>query len=89
MRNYPPASDGCSVPNLFRPLLPQENDLERLACDVHDQTYHGLDPWVEDRATADSALYDGLVGAGMPGWKAWVYWAGVRIGGAWHWEAKT
>ena len=80
-----PGTDGCSVPSVFRPLLPAENDDERMVCDLHDELYHGDDPKV-DRAAADRRLYENLVAVGMPKWKATLYWFGVRIGGWAHWK---
>lgn len=38
-----------------------------------------------DRATADWVLKEAALSEGVPAWRCWLLWAGVRIGGASHW----
>lgn len=78
-------TDGCSVPDPLRPILPEEPPAERAACDEHDIHYQAHDL---TRAEADAKLYEGLVAAGMSRPKAWAYWVAVRIFGGSHWSPK-
>jgi len=55
---------------------------------LHDWLYtagpKGKHP-VPDRETADALLQEAALAEGMPAWRAWMLWAGVRLGGASHW----
>lgn len=35
-----------------------------------------------DRATADAVFREAIIAGGEPTWRAWLMWAGVRIGGS-------
>jgi hypothetical protein len=51
---------------------------------VHDFIYstHPV-----DRATADAVLKEASLLTGVPKWRAWLMWAGVRVGGGGsHWN---
>ena len=49
------------------------------AATVHDWLYeHGS----LSRKQADAVLYRGLRAEGVARWRAWLFWAGVRLGGA-------
>lgn len=37
------------------------------------------------RAVADSVLREASAVTGVPGWRRWIMWAGVRLGGGSHW----
>lgn len=55
---------------------------------LHDWLYtatNGKHP-VRDRATADAILQEAALCEGVPKWRAFMLWAGVRIGGASHWD---
>jgi hypothetical protein len=56
---------------------------------LHDFLYtkgpSGKHP-VPDRATADAVLKEAALATGVPAWRAWLLWAGVRLGGASHWD---
>jgi len=55
---------------------------------LHDWLYtatKGKHP-VRDRSTADAILKEAALCEGVPKWRAWMLWAGVRIGGASHWD---
>lgn len=77
-------SDGCSVPKLLRRLLPwvlaPETEAERDACVCHDEDYY-YGGSRRDREIADEKFWRRLRQAGMPQWKADLYWGAVRIGG--------
>lgn len=51
---------------------------------VHDWVYccH-----VVPRAVADNVFHEALLLLGVPRWRAWLMWAGVRIGGSGPWDA--
>lgn len=77
-------SDYASVPRA--PLVYWLcGDTSTMASVVHDAiyTYH----WV-DRATADAVLKEASAVTGVPAWRRWIMWAGVRIGGGSHWNPK-
>jgi hypothetical protein len=39
------------------------------------------------RAIADAVLREASAVTGVPKWRRWLMWAGVRIGGGSHWES--
>jgi hypothetical protein len=51
------------------------------AATVHDWLYLGGQV---SRKEADAVLYRALRAEGVARWRAWLFWAGVRIGGAKH-----
>ena len=54
------------------------------AATVHDWLYeHGT----LSRKQADAVLYRALRAEGVARWRAWLFWAGVRIGAAKHYTA--
>lgn len=40
------------------------------------------------RAMADAVLREASALTGVPGWRRWIMWAGVRLGGGSHWVEK-
>lgn len=50
---------------------------------VHDYLYS---THLVDRKTADAVLKEASGVTGVPAWRRWLMWAGVRIGGASHWQ---
>ncbi len=50
---------------------------------LHDWLYHTKQV---SRATADLIFHEAMIVGGTPGWKAWLMYKGVRIGGylSWH-----
>lgn len=50
---------------------------------VHDYLYS---THLVDRATADAVLREASAVTGVPAWRRWLMWAGVRVGGASHWD---
>lgn len=51
----------------------------RSAAVVHDWLYTA--PALVSRADADAVLREACIAVGVPAWRAWGVWAGVRIGG--------
>lgn len=51
---------------------------------IHDWLYTTHEV---DRATADAVFREAILAGGDPSWRAWLMWAGVRIGGARPYEA--
>ena len=51
------------------------------AATIHDWLYFGGQV---SRKEADAVLYRALRAEGLARWRAWLFWAGVRIGGAKH-----
>lgn len=47
---------------------------------IHDWLYTA--PAQCSRAEADAVLREACIAVGVPAWRAWGVWAGVRIGGA-------
>jgi hypothetical protein len=58
-------------------------DTSTLASVVHDWLYT-IHPVRRD--VADAVLKEASLLTGVPKWRAWLMWAGVRVGGAGHWE---
>jgi hypothetical protein len=77
-------TDLASVPRApFAYLL--AGGIGHAAAVIHDWLYccHRL-----TRARADAVFYEALLALGVPRWRAWLMWAGVRIGGAHPWRAS-
>jgi hypothetical protein len=81
-------TDFASVPRLPLAFMLVGDTANRAAV-LHDWLYttrkDGRHP-VPDRATADALLKEAALATGAPAWRAWMLWAGVRIGGASHWD---
>lgn len=76
-------TDFASVPRLPVTFL-LAGDCGHAAAVIHDFLYttHQV-----SRATADAVFREALRAGGEPGWRAWLMWAGVRIGGSRPYEA--
>lgn len=75
-------TDLASVPRI--PLVYDLcGDTASLAAIVHDYLYS---THLVDRATADAVLREASAVTGVPTWRRWLMWAGVRLGGASHWD---
>lgn len=58
-------------------------DSAHAASAVHDFLY--TPPHQVARDIADAVLKEASEVSGVPDWRAWLMWAGVRVGGASHW----
>lgn len=77
-------TDFASVPRI--PLIYEATgDSAHMGAVIHDYLYT-LVPHPTDRAMADLVLREAAIVSGVPGWRAWMIWIGVRIGGASHWN---
>jgi Protein of unknown function (DUF1353) len=78
-------TDFASVPRI--PLVYElTGDTAHPAAVVHDYLYAGKDGKHEvTRAVADAVLREAAIVSGVPAWRAWMMWAGVRVGGGSHW----
>jgi hypothetical protein len=77
-------TDFASVPRLpFVFLL--AGDCADEAAVIHDYLYSSR---MLPRATADAVLREASEVMGVPAWRRWMMWAGVRIGGASHYDPK-
>lgn len=75
-------TDLASVPRL--PLVYWlTGDTSSAAATVHDYLYSTR---LTTRKMADSVLKEASQATGVPGWRRWLMWAGVRIGGASHYD---
>lgn len=79
-------TDFASVPRI--PIaFDLTGDSAHEAAVVHDFLYTGKDGVHEvTRSVADSVLREASIVSGVPAWRAWMMWAGVRLGGASHWR---
>lgn len=75
-------TDLASVPRLPLVYL-LAGDCAREAAVVHDWLYS---THLVDRATADAVLREASAVTGVPAWRRWLMWMGVRAGGASHWD---
>ena len=75
-------TDFASVPGwvLLPCIVPRDGRI-RWAAVVHDWIYRGHEWRRFTRAQADRILYDAAIECGLPRWRAWVAWDGVRLGG--------
>jgi len=72
-------TDLASIPQIFRSLIPQLGKHMRAAV-AHDFIYSGsVRDWT--RAEADRLFLDAMVACKVPGWKRWLMYLGVRVGG--------
>lgn len=79
-------SDGASVPRLFwRLVFPPTDTTALRAAVIHDWIYR-THPAGWTRAAADDLFYDLLIEDGVPRWRAWLAWSGVRLGGGSAWK---
>jgi hypothetical protein len=77
-------TDLASVPRI--PLVYDLcGDTASLAAIVHDYLYS---THLVDRATADAVLREASAVTGVPAWRRWLMWAGVRLGGGSHWDPE-
>lgn len=76
-------TDFASIPQALRNLpIFDVNGVSRRPAILHDYLYHrGGESW--DRLRADNLLRVALRAEGMSAAAAWLYYAGVRIGGRW------
>jgi hypothetical protein len=77
-------TDLASVPRLPLVFL-LAGDCAREAAVVHDYLYSTHEV---DRATADAVLLEASAATGVPWWRRQLMWAGVRLGGAGHWDPE-
>lgn len=75
-------TDLASVPRLPIVYL-LTGDTSAAAAVVHDWLYSSH---VVPRDMADAVLREASQASGVPGWRRWLMWAGVRMGGASHWD---
>jgi hypothetical protein len=61
-------------------------EIAHAAAVCHDFLYTA--PVIVDRETADAVLYEACLLSGIPKWRAYGIWAGVRIGGGSHFGEK-
>lgn len=71
-------TDFASVPRLPVAFLLAGNCGHEAAV-VHDWLYTSHEV---DRRTADAVFREAVLAGGDPGWRAWLMWLGVRVGGA-------
>lgn len=73
-------TDLCSQPQATMSLL---GECAQLPSVPHDYAYstHCM-----TRHLADRMLYEACILTGVPRWKAWAIYCGVRIGGGSHWD---
>ena len=77
-------SDGMSIPRFFWRFISPRIDGKTVApAIIHDWLYTSH---VVTRAEADAWLREAVRVNGMPPFKAWLVWLGVRIFGSAHWK---
>jgi hypothetical protein len=74
-------TDLASVPRLPLVFL-LAGDCAREAAVVHDYLYS---THLVERGTADAVLREASACTGVPAWRRWLMWAGVRLFGGSHW----
>lgn len=76
-------TDFASVPRVPVAYLAAGNTAHRAAV-VHDWLYS---VGTVSRQVADAVFREAAEASGVPAWRRWLLWAGVRIGGASHYGA--
>lgn len=71
-------TDFASTPRLPVVYLLTGNTAHQAAV-IHDYLYR---TGFEDRATSDAIFREAMGVSGVPAWRKWLMWAGVRVGGA-------
>lgn len=76
-------TDLASIPRVLR-LLIQVNGRHSDAAIIHDWLYYkkgrvGLRTFT--RKQCDDFFFEAMLESGVPKWKAWTMWSGVRVGG--------
>ena len=80
-------SDGASVPRFFwRLVFPPGDSRAMFAAFIHDYLYR-KHPFGWTREMADALFYKLLVKDGVPKWRAWLAYKGVRLFGSKAWNA--
>jgi Protein of unknown function (DUF1353) len=74
-------TDFASVPRL-PVMFMMEGDTCHMASALHDYLYT---VHMTSRVTADAILKEASLATGVPAWRAWSMWAGVRLFGQAHW----
>jgi hypothetical protein len=77
-------TDFASVPRGFWNLFPRDGR-GRDAAVVHDWLYEQQDS-LFTRAQADTIFREALAELGVSGWRRWIMWAAVRLGGRRFWK---
>ena len=75
-------TDFASVPRLPIIYMLTGNTAKEAAV-VHDYLYGAH---ITTREVADAVFREASIVTGVPAWRAWMMWAGVRAGGASHWD---
>lgn len=75
-------TDLASVPRLPVVFMLTGDTASKPAA-LHDYLYSSHEV---PRAMADAVLREASASVGVPAWRRWIMWAGVRMGGASHWE---
>lgn len=79
-------TDLASVPRI--PLVyTLVGDTARAAAVIHDFLY--VRPDICTRKVADAVLQEACGASGVSRWRAWLMWAGVRIGGSSHYAKRS
>lgn len=79
-------TDLASIPAPLRGIL-NVNGRSRMPAVLHDFLY-SVQPQGITRERADNLFYEALVSVGVLPAVAWVYWAGVRMGGWMYWGRR-
>lgn len=80
--------DGASVPRFFwRLIFPPVHPKSRRAALFHDFIYR-THPEGWTKAEADELFYHLLIEDGVPKWRAWLAYQGVKWGGYYAWKTK-
>jgi hypothetical protein len=72
------ATDFASIPRLVWNIFPPHHPHYAKAAVVHDYLYsYGIG----DKGWADNVFLEAMTILGCPGWKRWVFYTAVRVGG--------
>lgn len=83
-------TDLASIPRVLR-LFIQVNGRHSDAAIIHDWLYYKrghIGPWTLTRKQCDDIFLEAMLESGVPKWKAWTMWSGVRVGGWAAWGSK-
>ncbi len=72
-------TDQASIPSFILPIIVSRTGDISMAAVPHDYGYTDLDHGDWKKSEVDMLFRDAMIEAGVPRWRAYIAWAGVRL----------